>query len=231
MHAPEIRSTLSATTLDLDDLRDFLMQNPDFVRDDPELLHAIAGTSRNEQVVSIGDLARDRLAARTKTLEKRARWIIETAEGNARTLARTQAAVLCALDAADPYHFAEKLDAEIAPMLGADTATVQFGSARLGSEALCPFSARITKLMPEPGMVWLGPIERDRRWIYGDNAPFLRSEAMARLSLGSQGVIGVFALASREADTFRPDDATDLFVFLAHVIERIVGRWMDEGVL
>lgn len=231
MHAPDSRAYRADDSFDQDDLRDFLMRHPEFVRDDPELLHAIAGSSRNETVVSIADLARDRLAARTRTLEHRARWIIDTAEANAQALARTQAAVLVALEASDPYAFAEKLDAEIAPMLGADAATVQFGTPRGAGEALCPFGARVEKLIPDPQGVLIGPIERDRRWLYGENAPFLRSEAMARLSLGAEGVVGVFALAARDPQAFRADDATDLFVFLARVLERIVGRWMDDGAL
>eukprot|EP01031_Cornospumella_fuschlensis_P012258 gene12258-14986_t len=43
--------------LDLDLIRDFLMQNPNFVREDTELLNRIAAEPSSGNVIAIADLA------------------------------------------------------------------------------------------------------------------------------------------------------------------------------
>lgn len=216
---------------DEDQVRDFLMSRPDFVRDDPELLAVIARDERHDNVVDIAELARRRLSAKADRAERTASLAFKTAEANLQALARTQAAILCVLDAVDPEDLAARLHGEIADILEADVCVLAIADSTRTTDALCRVGAAIERLVPAESPVLLGPIERERRWLYGHAAPDMASEAIARLEMAPDGRLGIFAAASRDVSKFRFDDGPDLFVFVARVIERVVGRWAADGTL
>jgi uncharacterized protein len=226
---PPADSARQFAPLDLEEVRAFLLAYPAFIREDAELMHAIAAKGPTGNVVDIGEIARDRLARRASQLEHRAHWMIETARDNEATLARTHAAVLSILDCTTPEQLAEKLDHEIAPMLGADAAVIVLSDTFASGEALCVTGARIERLVAPRDGVRIGPVDGDRSWLFGRMGADIRSEAVARLELGDEERLGAFALGSTGADTFRADDSPELFLFLSRVVERIVGRWLSEG--
>ena len=72
----------SSKNIDFDDIREFLIQNPEFIRQDEELLAAIATDRNNGNVVSLEELARNRLLKETRQAKSRFTQIVETARNN-----------------------------------------------------------------------------------------------------------------------------------------------------
>jgi uncharacterized protein YigA (DUF484 family) len=217
--------------LDIDLVRDFLMQNPGFVREDPELLAAIAAEPRTGNIIAIADLARERMLRETRAARSRFSAIVETARANYESQIRVQEAIIAVLDARDPADLADRLSGHVAFALAADACVVVTSETPSASDAFDRAGAAIERLTPANDPVVMGAIERPRAWTYGDLATSLRSEALARLEFGPNRRIAMLAIASRDVDAFRPEHGSELVTFFARVLERVLGRFVAEGLL
>lgn len=217
--------------LDPDLVRDFLMQNPDFVRDDAELLAAIAAEPRSGNIVAIADLAREKMLRDTRAARSRFAAIVETARANYEAQIRVQEAIIAVLDARDPDDLADRLSGHVAFALAADACVLVTSDTPASSDAFDKAGAAIERLVPVEAPVAMGAVSAPRPWTYGDLAPVLRSEALARLEFGPQRRIAMLALASRDADAFRAGHGAELVTFFARVLERVLGRFAATGLL
>ena len=217
--------------LDLDLVRDFLMQNPGFVRDDTELLNKIAAEPVTGNVVAISDLARERMARETRAARSRFSAIVETARANYEAQIRVQEAIIAVLDARDPDDLNERLSGHVAFALAADACVIAVADSHATSQALDKVGAAIERLVPMELPTLLGPIDRARSWLYGDAAAHLRSEALARLEFGPDRRLAILAIASADIDAFRQDHGSELVTFFARVLERVLARFAADGLL
>jgi len=70
-----------------------------------------------------------------------------------------------------------------------------------------------------PGInVVLGQTEPAAEEIFGPVAKLVRSQALVRLDLGGNQLVGVLALGDRNAETFKPGQATHLLRFLGDML-------------
>jgi uncharacterized protein len=221
----------AAPVLDLDLVRDFLLQNPDFVREDSELLAAVASESGRGNVVAIADLARDRLLRETRTAQERFTAIVETARANYESQIRVQEAILAILDARDPDELGARLGGHVAFALAADACVMAASHTPASSQSLDRMAGRIERLVPVDRPVYLGPVDRPRSWLYGDKADAVRSEALARLEFGPDRRVGVLALGSTDIDAFRAEYGAELVVFFARVLERVLDGFVRDGLM
>jgi uncharacterized protein YigA (DUF484 family) len=217
--------------LDLDLIRDFLMQNPNFVRNDAELLSCIASEPSSGNVVAIGDIARERMLRETRAARSRFSAIVETARANYEAQIRVQEAILAVLDSYDPDDLNERLSGHVAFALAADVCILAVSESDANSQALDKAGSAIERLVPASQPTLLGPIDRSRTWLYGDSAAHLRSEALARLEFGPNRRLAVLAIASSDIDAFRPDHGGELVMFFARVLERVLSRFASSGLL
>jgi uncharacterized protein len=217
--------------LDLDTVRDFLMQNPDFVRNDGELLNCIAAEPRAGNVIAIADLARDRMMRETRAARSRFSAIVETARANYEAQIRVQEAIIAVLDASDPSDLHERLAGHVAFALAADACVIAVSETGAHSQGLDKIGGMVERLVPMDHPVMLGPIDRPRAWLYGDQTDHLRSQALARLEFGPDRRLAILALASRDIDAFRPEHGGELVTFFARVLERVLTRFVAEGML
>ena len=67
---------------DMAAIRQALMDNPDWVRHDPELMQRIAGTEAGGNVVDLNAVVRDRLLAENRRLKASREYMAETARAN-----------------------------------------------------------------------------------------------------------------------------------------------------
>jgi uncharacterized protein YigA (DUF484 family) len=217
--------------LDLDLIRDFLMQNPGFVRNDAELLSCIASEPNSGNVIAIGDIARERMLRETRAARSRFSAIVETARANYEAQIRVQEAILAVLDSYDPDDLNERLSGHVAFALAADVCILAVSDSDANSQALDKAGSAIERLVPAGQPTHLGPIDRSRTWLYGDSAAHLRSEALARLEFGPNRRLAVLAIASSDIDAFRPDHGGELVMFFARVLERVLSRFASSGLL
>lgn len=217
--------------LDLDLVRDFLMQNPQFVRDDGELLNCIAAEPHLGNVVAIADLARDRMMRETRAARSRFSAIVETARSNYEAQIRVQEAIIAVLDARDPQDLNERLSGHVAFALAADACVIAVSETGAHSQGLDKVGGAIERLVPIEQPIILGTIDRPRAWLYGENGGHLRSQALARLEFGPDRRLAILALASGDVDAFRAEHGGELVTFFARVLERVLTRFAVEGML
>jgi uncharacterized protein len=229
--APHDTAFAYGPELDLDQMRDFLMQNPDFVRHDPELLNRIAEEPVSGNIVSIADLARERLMRETRAAKSRFSAIVETARANYEAQIRVQEAIIAVLDARDPDDLNERLSGHVAFALAADACVLAVSENTVHAQALDKAGAAIERLVPVERPVLMGLIDRPRAWLYGEESAAMRSEALARLEFGPDRRIALLALASADPQAFRSDHGAELVTFFARVLERVLGRFVEDGVL
>jgi uncharacterized protein len=222
LHEPE---------LDLDLVRDFLMQNPEFVRNDGELLNRIAAEPQAGNVVAIADLARERMMRETKAARSRFSTIVDTARANYEAQIRVQEAIIAVLDARDPEDLNERLSGHVAFALAADACVIAVSETGAHSQGLDKVGGTIERLVPIEHPVLMGMIDRPRAWLYSEQNGHLRSEALARLEFGPQRRLAILALASRDVDAFRAEHGSELVTFFARVLERVLTRFAAEGML
>jgi uncharacterized protein len=217
--------------LDLDLVRDFLMQNPEFVRQDSELLNCIAAQPQAGNVIAIADLARDRMLRETRAARSRFSAIVETARANYEAQIRVQEAIIAVLDARDPADLNQRLAGHVAFALAADACVIAVSDTCASDQGLDKVGGAIERLVPIEQPITLGPIDRPLLWLYGENAGQLRSGALARLEFGPQRRLAILGLASTDIDAFRKEHGGELVTFFARVLERVLTRFAVEGML
>jgi uncharacterized protein len=217
--------------LDLDLVRDFLMQNPEFVRQDSELLNRIAAQPQAGNVVAIGDLARDRMLRETRAARSRFSAIVETARANYEAQIRVQEAIIAVLDARDPADLNERLSGHVAFALAADACVIAVSDTNAYDQGLDKVAGAIERLVPVEQPILMGTIDRARPWLYGEGGSALRSEALARLEFGPDRRLAILALASCDIEAFRAEHGGELVTFFARVLERVLTRFAAEGML
>jgi uncharacterized protein len=222
---------LQEPELDLDLVRDFLMQNPEFVRNDGELLNCIAAEPQVGNVIAISDLARDRMMRETRAARSRFSAIVETARANYEAQIRVQEAIIAVLDARDPEDLNDRLSCHVAFALAADACVIAVSDTSATSQGLDKVGGAIERLVPIEAPIMMGTIDRPRPWLYSEHGGHLRSEALARLEFGADRRLAILALASRDVDAFRAEHGGELVMFFARVLERVLTRFAVEGML
>lgn len=215
--------------LDLDLMRDFIMQNPDFVRTDEELLVRIATDPHSGNVVSLGELARNRLLRETHAAKSRFAQIVATARSNYESQIRVQEAIIAILDSKDVLDLRDRLSGHVAFSLAADACVLAISDSSANGEVLDKMGSVLERLVPIERPIHIGPIDKNRPWLYGNEAQFIKSEALARIEFGAERRVAMLAIASSDIDCFREDMGLELVTFFARVVERVLTRLSAQG--
>ena len=64
--------------------------------------------------------------------------------------------------------------------------------------------------------------------VFGPAAGLVRSQALARIRAGKRTPEGLLALGSRDAAKFQSGQGTELLVFLAALLERLIRGWLER---
>ena len=205
-------------------VRAALLRRPDILTSDPETLQALGLALRPDaRVVEFGPAALARVSE-TARREGEARARLEAvARANFAAQAQTREAVIDLLDARAPADLALRLD---------EIARVRFGlqAGALGLEGSPPPEGwrhlpdgALARLLEDDADLLLG-FRPTALGLFGDQAPFIRSMALARLNLpGGPGLMG---FGSGDPEGFTPDMGPELVAFMARVTERLARRLM-----
>jgi uncharacterized protein YigA (DUF484 family) len=204
-------------------VRRFLLEDPDRIKADPELLAALGLRIHHDNVVHFPALAR-KAAAHER--ESGARKKLEAvARANFAAQSQTHAAVVDLLESRNHADLARRLD-EIAKLrFGLVAAVIGVeapGRAPAGWRALPQGSA--DRLLGPQKLARMGePMHSEA--LFGEEADEVKSVAMVRLAIWTPARQGVLAFGSREDQGFAPDMGAELVAFLARVVERTAERW------
>jgi len=218
-----------ALRLDAASVRAYLMEHPDIVREDAELMALLARRDAGGDVVDLGSAAREKLLEDVRQLKALNAGIVETARANLATQSQIHMAVLALLEADSLTALDRKISGRLTGALGVDVC-------RILIEGHAPLRAGESILGASEGFVGdvlgqkverLGPVDPEiAHALYGQQGARVKSEAVVRLDFHGQD--GLMALAARDAHLFEAGQGTELLNFLARAIERMIVQWLHH---
>lgn len=231
----------------LDQLRDQILAAPEMVLADADMMKALANASDQsigENVVDLRGMAMDRLEQRFDRLEDTHRNVLAAAYDNLAGTRQIHRAVLAMMEPLDFTEFLQSLTGEIASILKVDAIRLclespvsgnetQRGLTREYGEAIGFYEVgSVDEYLTEgrnivARQVTMRQVSRASETLYGDKAPWVRSEGLLRLDLGNGNLPGMLAMASEDPHMFNPNQGNDLLTFFGNAFERTMRRWLD----
>ncbi|MEC7965241.1 MAG: DUF484 family protein [Pseudomonadota bacterium] len=233
------------STAKIDDtLREKIISEPDVILDDQDLMHALISANERAMggnIVDLRGIAMERLEHRLDRLEDTHRSVIAAAYENLAGTNQVHRAILRMLDPTEFERFLKDLNGPVADILRVDCVKLVLETAQEENE---PAVRRLGSVLSvaEPGFVdqflsagrsaptrqvTLRQMQEGRREVYGDKAPFIRSEACLRLDFGAGRLPGLLVMGAEDPHQFSPHQGTDLLAFFAGVFERSMRRWLS----
>jgi len=237
---------MSSMTAGLDDsLRQKIIEKPDMVLDDPNVMRALVAANERamgSNIVDLRGIAMERLETRLDRLEDTHRSVIAAAYENLAGTNQIHRAVLRLLDPESFASFMEILRGDLRDILRVDALALILETTQEEAGAAVERVGDILKFT-EAGFVesylsqgrtyggdrcvTLRQIQAGPTRIYGDRAPDLRSEACLRLDLGAGRLPGLLVFGAEDPHQFTPQHGTDLLTFFGGVFERCMRRWLS----
>lgn len=220
--------------LSAQDVRDFVIANPEIFSDDVELMSALMPRMRRHANVSdMQSYLIGRLRDEMGLIREQGQSLIEAAASNLLAQERVHASVLRIMEARSFGNLVRIIGNDVGPLIGADAVVVCIEA---------PDNPDLPQ-SPPPGIAVLpqGVVDsvlgegvnhllNDGRKrlpaIYGRLAKRIRSEAFIRLDFGRTAPAGLLVCGSDAAETFAPGQRMELLSFLGHAVERAMRAWL-----
>lgn len=189
-------------------------------------------------IVDLRGIAMDRLESRLDRLEDTHRSVIAAAYENLAGTNLIHNAVLRALEPTDFPMFLQSLSGDLLEALRVSRLRLILESKEHDSPSI-GFEDVLS--IVEPGVIdhyitagrnmtvrpvtlrQVSPASSD---VYGDNAAYIKSEALLKLDLGKGRLPGLLIMGSEDPHQFRPNQGTDLLAFFCGAFERAMRRWL-----
>ena len=212
--------------LDPDAVRAFLLDNPELLKADDDLLGELGLRAAADNVVEYGPAALARVHAAHKREASVRRKLEATARENFAAQAQTHGAVIDLLESRNHADLARRVD---------DLAQLRFGLAAgvVALEGPENTPAGWRSLVEGQVDMILDSHQRLARMgfaptalgLFGERADEIKSMAMVRLAIWEPARQGLIAFGSADPQGFTPDMGAELVAFLARVVERTAERW------
>ncbi|MCH2549933.1 MAG: DUF484 family protein [Alphaproteobacteria bacterium] len=230
---------LKSKNMTFDQVKSYLKDNPEFFLKDPGLLTSLKFPAREfnnseESDSDIVDLQQFVLNKLRLELDSRRREncdLIDSRRANLRDQSRINATVLRLLSARSLDHLIELISTDMLCLLDVDSVALCFETG-INVPATCsgirvlPNGMVQDILGGERNVSLLENISGDRS-VFGEQSSLICSAAFIRLILQKDGPPALLALGSRETTRFHSRQGTELFAFLAHIVEHSISLWLD----
>ncbi len=227
-------------------LRTQILENPDVILEDEELMAALLGQDAPENGRNVVDLRGklvDRLEERLNRLEDTHRTVIAAAYENLAGTNQIHRAVLELLDAQDFKSFLTVLGHDVANILSIDVIKLCLETSNINAGTPMGPEGDLNDLViaiPRGAVNAYLADGQDRPTrrvtlrratgisddIYSVGDTWVQSEAVLRLDLGEGNAPGILAMGSEDPQRFHPDQGTDLLTFFTGAFERMLRRWL-----
>lgn len=236
-------STLKLSESDRDLIRSLIVAEPSLVLDDDDVMRRLVGDSvTDRKVVDLRDRLVERLENRLEKLAMTHRTVIAAAYENVSGTQQLHRAVLALIEPPDLTSFLQRLTRDVPGMLAVDDARLcleaevpettvadGFGSGLQGRVLALPEGTVADYMALDGdanGPVVLRGAGAEAELIFGEANP-IQSEACLRLDVG--GSAGLLVFGSADPRRFDSSHGTDLLVFFAGVIERLLLKHLADA--
>ena len=224
-----------------EDLRARILNEPDAILSDPEVMRALIAAneqSMGSNIVDLRGVAMERLEDRLSRLEDTHSSVIAAAYENLAGTNQIHRAILAFLEPIEFEAFIRCLGEDVMDIL-------RVGKVRLLLESheatMDPSLVNVSDVLSiaEPGFceyyagrgkpprqVTLRGVNPNEATIYGASVDWVRSEACIILDFGETRLPGMLAFASDDPHQFSANHGTDLLSFMGGVFERAMRRWL-----
>ncbi len=227
-----------------DRLRAAILEQPDVVLDDPSVMEALVAANDRAlgaNVVDMRGIAMSRLEARLDRLEDTHRSVIAAAYENLAGTNQIHRAVLALLEPQDFKSFLAALDGPVAEALNVNALALVLESYEADDAQDVTRVSDVLRILPTgfiqkyngygrsapPPVVTLRQLHEGDPMIHGEQASWLRSEAVMSLDLGTGRLPAMLVFGSEDPHQFTPQHGTDLLTFFAGVFERTLRNWLS----
>jgi len=222
-------------SLDADTVAVYLMHNPHFFTEHPDVLDCVDLPTRfaTDGVVDFQRYQLERRDSEIDELRTCAQDVIETSRSNMSVQTRTHAAVLALLHAQTVQQLYRIASDDLPILLDVDVAVVGFEPSTHANVTVLSEHLRtlppgtVDSIVGRDQDVQLYREFWDDGTVFGGAAGLVKSAAVARIKPGVAMPNGIIALGARDS-TFRPGQGTELFAFLSRVVEACVMRLSGE---
>lgn len=226
-----------------DNLRERIIQQPDVILEDQDLMHALIAANERAMggnIVDLRGIAMDRLEARLDRLEDTHRSVIAAAYENLAGTNQVHRAILRMLDPVEFEGFLRDLGGDVAHILRVDSMRLVLESVQNDADPAVQRLGTVLSVV-EPGFVeqyltqgraspqrqvTLRQVHEETE-LHGEAAPFIRSEACLRLDFGNGRLPGMLVMGAEDPHQFTPQQGTDLLTFFGGVFEHAMRRWLS----
>lgn len=227
-----------------DALREAIIQRPDVILDDQDVMQALIAANERSMggnIVDLRGIAMDRMEHRLDRLEDTHRSVIAAAYENLAGTNQVHRAILRMMDPTEFEPFLHDLGGEVAEILRVESVKLILESTqpdtnaeldRLGDVMIVARPGYVEAYLSqgrvmETRQVTLRQVQSGSDLIYGRKADWIRSEACLKLDLGEGRLPGLLVMGSEDPHMFSPQHGTDLLGFLGGVFERAMRRWLS----
>ncbi|NVK17275.1 MAG: DUF484 family protein [Methylocystaceae bacterium] len=215
--------------MDAQAVKDYLQKNPDFFVNHPALLEVLELPARysGDQVVDLQHEALKRLRAKQDVL-------VDNSRSNMSVQLATHEAVLAMMEARSLDEFIGIFQDEVPILLDIDMAAVALEGAveaidmsAEGMPVLLP-TGEVQKRLGDEDVQLIADVAAGDP-IFGAARDLVQSVALARLYPSEAMPAGLLILGARDANTFHPQQGTELITFMARVAEILVEKWLEQA--
>jgi len=233
------QGTSARFRLSAQDIRDFVIQNPEIFTDDVELMAALMPRTRREMNISdMQSYLISRLRDEMGMIREQGQSLIEAAASNLLAQERVHASVLRIMEARSFGHLIRIIGNDIGPLIGADSVIVCIEAPENPDLlqtppqgiAVLPRGA-VDTVLGEGVHHLLNDGRKRLPAVYGRLVKRIRSEAFIRLNFGVDAPAGLLVCGSDAPETFAPGQRMELLGFLGRAVERSMCAWLglEEG--
>jgi uncharacterized protein YigA (DUF484 family) len=218
-------TALQAEGLDPEAVRKFLLENPDFLKGQPDLVRDLGLRPDAANIVDFGPAALARVHEAHRRESKARKTLEATARANFAAQAQTHGAVVDLLDSRNHADLARRVDELAQLRFGLRAGVVALeGPERTPAGWRAMAEGQIDLVIGHQQVSRMG-FQPTALGLFGDRAREIRSMAMVRMAIWEPARTGLLAFGSADEAGFTADMGAELVAFLARVVERTAERW------
>ena len=225
----------------LESLRQKILEDPEVILEDQDVMRALIDANERAlggNIVDLRGIAMERLESRLDRLEDTHRSVIAAAYENLAGTNLIHNAVLTVLEPVDFNEFLNSLSGDLLEALRVSRLRLileskDYESPSVGFDDVLSIvgpgdidhyitAGRNITVRP----VTLRQVSPASSDVYGDNADYIKSEALLKLDLGKGRLPGLLVMGAEDPHQFRPNQGTDTLIFFCNVFERAIRRWL-----